>query len=168
MRVYVPATFGMLSSLNEDSVLTARSGWGFAMTPALVEFYTAGDEEEIAHAAFLDAAEASLRLLAIGDEDRFPHRRVVVTIDLPDDRVELQPDNGESVVKLTPAQVELKDIAALHVDIEESEETTRAAIDLIDESDLGDPDAELTVGDAQDKLMAWYDPTELPFLVELL
>lgn len=168
MRVYVPATFGMLSSLNEDSVLTARSGWGFAMTPALVEFYTAGDEEEIAHAAFLDAAEASLRLLAIGDEDRFPHRRVVVTIDLPDDRVELQPDNGESVVKLTPAQVELKDIAALHVDIEESEETTRAAIDVIDESDLGDPDAELTVGDAQDKLMAWYDPTELPFLVELL
>lgn len=168
MRVYVPATFGMLSSLNEDSVLTARSGWGFAMTPALVEFYTAGDEEEIAHAAFLDAAEASLRLLAIGDEDKFPHRRVVVTIDLPDERVELQPDNGESVVKLNPAQIELKDIAALHVDIEESEETTRAAIDVIDESDLGDPDAELTVGDAQDKLMAWYDPTELPFLVELL
>lgn len=138
------------------------------MTPALVEFYTAGDEEEIAHAAFLDAAEASLRLLAIGDEDKFPHRRVVVTIDLPDERVELQPDNGESVVKLNPAQIELKDIAALHVDIEESEETTRAAIDVIDESDLGDPDAELTVGDAQDKLMAWYDPTELPFLVELL
>lgn len=168
MRVYVPATFGMLAALSEDSVLTARSGWGFAMTPALVEFYTAGDEEEIAHAAFLDAAEASLRLLAIGDEEKFPNRRVVVTVDLPDERVELQPDNGESVVKLNPAQIELPDIAALHVDIEESEEATRAAVDAIDASDLGDADAELTVGDAQDNLMAWYDPTELPFLVELL
>lgn len=168
MRVYVPATFAMLAALSEDSVFTARSGWGFAMTPALVEFYTAGDEEEIAHAAFLDAAEASLRLLAIGDEDKFPNRRVVVTVDLPDDRVELQPDNGESVVKLSPAQIELKDVAALHVDLEESEEATRAAIEAIDASDLGDTDAELTVGDAQDNLMAWYDPTELPFLVELL
>lgn len=168
MRVYVPATFAMLSALSEESVFTARSGWGFAMTPALVEFYTAGDEEEIAHAAFLDAAEASLRLLAIGDEDKFPYRRVVVTVDLPDERVELQPDNGESVVKLSPAQIELKDVAALHVDLEESEEATRAAIEAIDASDLGDTDAELTVGDAQDNLMAWYDPTELPFLVELL
>lgn len=158
----------MLTELNENSVLTARSGWGFAMTPALVEFYTAGDEEEIEHAAFQDAAEASLRLLAIGDEEKFPHRRVVVTADLPAEQVELQPENGESVVKLSPAQIQLSDIAALHVDLEESEEATKAATAVVDESDLGDPDAELTVGDALDNLMAWYDPTELPFLVELL
>lgn len=168
MRVYVPATFSMLTELNEESVVTARAGWGFAVTAALVEFYTAGDEEEIAHSAFQDAAEASLRLLAIGDQESFPHRRVVITADLPDDRVDPQPENGESVVSLRPAQIELEHVAALHVDIEESEEATRKAVEVIDESDLADPDAELSVGDALDNLMAWYDPTELPFIVELL
>ena len=130
MRVYLPATFGMLAGLNETGTLTARSGWGFAVTPALVEFYTAGDEEEIAHAAFLDAAEASVRL--------------------------------------TPPQVSVDDLAAIHIDIEESETATRAAVEVVDEADLGDEGAELTVGDAQDNFMAFYDPTELPFLIELL
>lgn len=168
MRVYIPATFAMLTELSENSVFTARSGWGFAMTPALVEFYTSGDEEEIADAAFQDAAEASLRLLAIGDEEKFPHRRIVVTVDLPDEQVSLEPENGESVVKLSPAQIQLDQVAALHVDLAEAEEQTKAAIAVIDASDLGDTDAELTVGDAQDNLMAWYDPSELPFLIELL
>lgn len=168
MRVYFPATFATLSGLLESGFFTARSGYGFAVTPALLEFYTAGDEEEIAHAAFQDAAEASLRLLAIGDEEKFPHRRVVISADIADEHITLQPENGESVVKLNPAQVQFPDVAAIHIDIESSEEQTRAAVQVIDESDLGEPDAELTVGDAQDNFMAWYDPTELPFLVELL
>ena len=36
------------------------------------------------------------------------------------------------------------------------------------ESDLGDEDAEFTVGDAQDHDLAWYATQELPFLLELL
>ena len=43
-----------------------------------------------------------------------------------------------------------------------------AAIAVIDEADLGDEDAELTVGDAQDHDLAWYATQELPFLLELL
>lgn len=168
MRVYLPATFGMLTGLHETGTMTARSGWGFAATPALVEFYTSGDEDEIGYAAFLDAAEASLRLLAIGDEDQFPHRRVVVSVDVADEAVTLAPENGESVVALQPPQIAVADIAAIHIDIEESEEATKAAIAAVDAADLGDEDAELTVGDAQDNFMAFYDPTELPFLVELL
>ena len=78
MRVYIPATFAMLESLNADGVLHARNGWGFAATPELTEFFTSGDQEEIEAIAFDDAALASIRLLAIGDEERFPHRRVVV------------------------------------------------------------------------------------------
>ena len=58
--------------------------------------------------------------------------------------------------------------AAIHVDIAESEETTARAIEAIDTADLGDEDAELAVGDALDKFMAFYHPSELPFLVELL
>ena len=45
---------------------------------------------------------------------------------------------------------------------------TRAEAEAIDAADLGDEDAELTVGDAQDNYMAFYDPSELPVLVELL
>ena len=168
MRVYLPATFAMLTGLNETGKMPARSGWGFAATPALTEFYTSGDEDEIGYAAFLDAAEASLRLLAIGDEESFPFRRVVVSVDVDDSAVTLTPENGESVVALSPAEISLADVAAIHVDVEEAEEATRAAIEAIDASDLGDEDAELTVGDAQDNFMAFYDPTELPFLVELL
>ena len=54
------------------------------------------------------------------------------------------------------------------MDIAESEETTAKAIEAIDTADLGDEDAELAVGDALDKFMAFYHPSELPFLVELL
>ncbi|AKE38618.1 Hypothetical Protein NG00_00579 [Corynebacterium camporealensis] len=167
-RVYLPATFAMLTELQETGKLHARSGWGFMVTPALREFYTAGDEEEIAYAAFLEASMASLRLLAIGDEDKFPYRRVVISVDVPDKNVTARPDMGEPVVALEPAAIEVDDVAAIHVDIEESEKDTARAITAIDTADLGDEDAELAVGDALDNFMAFYDPTELPFLIELL
>ena len=83
-RVYIPATYAMLAELEETGSLTARSGWGFMVTPALQEFYTEGDEEEVAYSAFLEASMASMRLLAIGDEEKFPHRRVVISVDLDD------------------------------------------------------------------------------------
>lgn len=164
MRVYIPATFGMLEALNDTGVLHARNGWGFAATPALTEFFTSGDQEEIEAIAFDDAALASIRLLAIGDEERFPHRRVVISVDV--DATEA-PDMGESVVKLS-GPVNLEDVAAIHVDIKESEEATAKAIEVVDAADLGDEDAELTVGDAQDNYMAFYHPDELAFLLELL
>ena len=164
MRVYIPATFSMLKSLDSNGVIHARNGWGFAATPELTEYFTSGDQEEIEAIAFDDAALASIRLLAIGGEEQFPHRRVVVSVDA---EVQPQPEMGESVVKLA-GPVELKDVAAIHVDVKEAEEATAKAIEAIDAADLGDEDAELTVGDAQDNYMAFYDPSELPFLIELL
>lgn len=168
VRVFLPATFSMLAELEETGQLTARSGWGFALTPALREFYTEGDEEEIEYSAFLEASMASLRLLAIGDEEKFPHRRVVVSVDVDESVVTPKPDMGEPVVALDPATITKDNLQAIHVDIEESEATTAKAIDAIDNADLGDEDAELAVGDALDNFMAFYDPTELPILVELL
>ena len=164
MRVYIPATFAMLEQLNERGVLHARNGWGFAATPELTEFFNSGDQEEIEAIAFDDAALASIRLLAIGDEERFPHRRVVVSADVD---ATGEPDMGESVVKVS-GPVELKDVAAVHVDVREAEDATKRATELIDAADLGDEDAELAVGDAQDNYMAFFDPSELPFLIELL
>ncbi|MTD97898.1 hypothetical protein FKE98_06195 [Corynebacterium aurimucosum] len=168
VRVFLPATFSMLAELEETGQLAARSGWGFALTPALREFYTEGDEEEIEYSAFLEASMASLRLLAIGDEEKFPHRRVVISVDVDESVVTPKPDMGEPVVALDPATITKDNLQAIHVDIEESEATTAKAIDAIDNADLGDEDAELAVGDALDNFMAFYDPTELPILVELL
>ncbi|AKK05125.1 hypothetical protein CMUST_03905 [Corynebacterium mustelae] len=168
MRVYIPATFGMLKELSETGAVTARSGWGFALTPALREFFIEGDDEDLSEIAFDDASRASLRLLAIGDETAFPHRRVVISTDVADSAVSLESDMGESVVKLNPAAIQLQDVAAIHVDVESSENATAAAIEAIDSADLGDEDAELKVGDALDNFLAWYDPSELNILVELL
>ena len=138
MRVYVPATFDMLGVLAGEGTMPVRSGVGFALTPALREFYTSGDEEEIGYQAFLDAARASLRLLAIEDEERFPARRVVLSVDVDDDKLTLAPEDGEAVVE------------------------------VIDRADLGDGDAEIMLGDCEDNLMSWYDAKELAFLVDLL
>ena len=61
-----------------------------------------------------------------------------------------------------------KALAAIHVDDEDAEETTKAAMEVIDEADLGSEEAELALGDCEDNLMSWYGPQELPFLVDLL
>jgi len=165
VRVYVPATFGMLKTLSAEGVLHARNGWAFAVTPELTEFYTSGDQEELEEVAFDEASRTSLRLLTVGDETDFPHRRVVVSADV--EGAEGHPDMGEAVVKLG-GPVGLADVAAIHVDVKEAEEATARAIENIDAAELGDEDAELAVGDAQDNYMAFFDPSELPFLIELL
>ena len=46
MRVYVPATVDMLWQLNESGELTARSGYGFMVTPAVRDFFIEGEEED--------------------------------------------------------------------------------------------------------------------------
>lgn len=168
MRVYLPATFSMLRDLEENQEITARSGGGFTVTDGLRDLFDFGEEEEFEEIAFDLASEASLRLLAIGDEEKFPHRRVVISVDVDDSTVTPNLDYGEGVVALQPATVALDKVAAIHIDVEESEEATAKAVQAIDAAELGDEDAALAVGDAQDNFLAWYDPSELPFLVELL
>jgi hypothetical protein len=59
-------------------------------------------------------------------------------------------------------------VVAAFVDNAGAEAAVAAAVDVVDDADLGDEDAELTVGDAQDHDLAWYAAQELPFLLELL
>ena len=47
MRVYIPATLAMLQSLNETGELAVVGRAAFAVTPALRESHTAGDDEEL-------------------------------------------------------------------------------------------------------------------------
>jgi hypothetical protein len=143
------------------------NGTAFALTPALRESYASGDTEELEYAAMADAARAALRLLSTeleSDPDTVP-RRAVVAADLDD--VTLRPDLDHAVVRLA-GPVPLSQIAAVHVDGEAAEPAVRAAAAVVEEADLGDPDAEFTLGDAEDHELAWYAPQELPFLLELM
>ena len=155
----------MLGDLVSEGKFTPLGGTGFALTPALRESYTSGSTEELEYSALLDAARASLRLIAAEEESDQPPRRVVVAVDVED--ATARPDLDSSVVRLA-GPVEKEAIAAIHVDTKEAEEAVRAAAGVIDAADLGDPDAEFVLGDAEDHELAWYALQELPFLLELL
>jgi hypothetical protein len=164
MRVYIPATLQMLQRLVADGELHPVNGTAFAVTPALREAYAEGDDDELAEVAMRDAGLASLRLLGT-DESGLPWRRAVLVADV-DDALP-RPDLDDAVVRLS-GPVPLDRVICAHVDNAAAEDAVAAAIDAIDAADLGDEDAELTVGDAQDHDLAWYAPQELPFLLELL
>ncbi|MBW4716262.1 DUF6912 family protein [Saccharothrix obliqua] len=163
MRVFLPATVAMLRDLVERGEFTPVGGTGFALTPALRESYATGDSEELEYSAMLDAARASLRLLA--HDDKPVPRRAVVAADVEDAR--LRPDLDFSVVKVT-GTVPMKLIAAIHLDTSDAEDAVREAAEVVDAADLGDPDAEFALGEAEDHELAWYAPQELPFVLELM
>lgn len=190
MRVYVPATISMLRRLVADGELRAVGGTAFAVTPTLRESYASGNTEELEYAAMADAARASLRLLAsvedaiggrdvgvgfggdVGGDvgrgvggDAEPARRVVVCADV--DGVRLRPDLDDGAVTL-PGPVSGSAIAAVYVDLPDAAAAVRAAAAVVDAADLGDPDAEFTLGEADDHELAWYALQEVPFLLDLL
>jgi hypothetical protein len=156
----------MLRTLVKTGVLDPIGGTAFALTPALREAYTSGDDEELEYAAMSQAARASLRLLSVEfglGEDATPARRVVVSADLDD--VTLRPDLDDGAVRISGA-VPFESIAAVHVDTEEAAYAVREAAGAVDAADLGDLDAEFLIGEAEDHELAWYDPSEVAFLVE--
>lgn len=170
MHIYIPATLAMLQQLVVDGSLWPVNGTAFAVTPRLREAYAEGDDDELGEVALREAALASLRLLAAADGSeqsggKLPLRRAVLVADVDD--VTLRPDLDNAVVRIG-APVAIDDVVAAYVDNAAAEEHVAAAIAVIDEADLGDEDAELTIGDAQDHDLAWYATQELPFLLDLL
>jgi hypothetical protein len=170
MQIYIPVTLDMLQQLVADGSLLPVNGTAFAVTPRLREAYAEGDDDELADVALREAALASLRLLAGAGaseqpDAKLPPRRAVLLADVGE--VTLRPDLDDAVVRIG-APVAIDDVVAAYVDNAAAEADVMAAIAVIDEADLGDEDAELTVGDAQDHDLAWYATQELPFLLELL
>lgn len=162
MRVYIPATLAMLERFIVDGSMQPLSGTAFAVTPTLRESYAEGDDEELAEVALGEAALASLRLLAAEEEPRA--RRAVL---IADAEASPRPDLDDAVVRVD-GRIGMDQVVAAYVDNAAAEPAVRAAVAVIDQADLGDEDADLTVGDAQDHDLAWYDRAELPFLIELL
>jgi hypothetical protein len=170
VRVYIPATLAMLQRLVADQSMHALSGTAFAVTPTLRESYAEGDEDELSEVALREAALASLRLLAAeGDSSQanggLPLRRAVLVAEV--EEAKARPDLDDAVVRLA-GPIGIADVIAAYVDNATAEVAVAAAVEVVDLADLGDEDAELTVGDAQDHDLAWYASQELPFLLELL
>ena len=171
MRVYIPATLAMLERFVADGSMQPLNGTAFAVTPALRESYAEGDDEELAEVAIDEAALASLRLLAAEGAARLlaaegaarPRRAVLIA----EAEARPRPDLDDAVVRID-GRVGMDQVVAAYVDNADAEPAVTAAVAVIDDADLGDEDAELTVGDAQDHALAWYDRSELPFLIELL
>jgi hypothetical protein len=167
LRIYVPSTVAGLRRLLDSGQLQPLSGTAFALTPRLREAYASGDDEELEYVAMSEAARASLRLLSIelADDPETPLRRAVVSADVDD--VTLRPDLDDAVVRVT-GPIPMARLAAVHLDLVEAADAVRAAVAAVDAADLGDPDAEFTLGEAEGHELAWYGVQELPFVLELM
>src|SRR4051794_11071275 len=89
MRVYLPCTLPALARVVAAGELGPAPLTGYAVTPALVEWYVSGDTEELEYVALTEAARASLRMLAADRADgvEVAARRVVVAAEVPDEIV---------------------------------------------------------------------------------
>jgi hypothetical protein len=161
MRVYLPTTLARLARAQAagrfEGPLDAH-----AVTGAVREWYSSGDLEELEYAAFTEAVEASLRLLA---GEGGPHRRVVVAADAPDG--EVRPRNGElyrSAVTVASA-VPLRDVASVHVDEVQAQDVVTEAVASLPAADAGDDDARFALDEAEATELLWYDVTEIADLL---
>jgi len=162
MRIYLPATLPILADLQKSGEHGPPPITAFAVTPALREWYTDDDEEELEYAAFSDAARASLRLL---DADpTAPRRRAVLSADVPDGEVRPHPELDRAVVRVAvPTPIEW--FAAVHVDsVDAVPDITAAAVAIV-AADLGDDDAQFVVDGAEGHELEWYGVQEIPDLL---
>lgn len=136
MRVYLPATLGRLRQLIDVGHLPAPTP-GFAVTPALREWYAEGDLEDLEYVALCAAARSSLRLLAA---EGAPWRRVVLAAEVADADVAWAPAQGRAAVVVT-VQVRRAQVAAAHVDDPSEAEVIAAAARALPVTDRTDGDA---------------------------
>jgi hypothetical protein len=132
------------------------------VTPALREWYTEGDQEELEYAATAAAARASLHRLA----DEPAPRRVVLAADVPDAWVRPAPDVDRAAVRLRE-QVDLARVASALVDDPAAVPDVRSAVVALHAAEAGDDDAAFTVESVEDHELAWYAAQELAALVAL-
>lgn len=157
VRVYLAATLPMLAQAGTAGGVQPASA--HAVTPALREWYVEGDEEELEYVAFTRAAQDALRLLRA--DQAAPRRRVVLSADVPAGAVRAADGElGSSAVQID-GEVQLSDVAAIHVDDADAEADVAAAAEVVEEAAAGDPDAQFTVDGAEDHDLLWYAPSEL-------
>jgi hypothetical protein len=169
MRVYVPLTpAGLAAAFRAREV---GPGAAFAVTPGLREWYAEGDDEELEYQALMQAARASLRLLAAADDTALAEhggsllpRRVVVACE-----VDVAPpagggEPGDAGLRLD-AVVPWSSVAAVHVDAAEAATVVEAAVAAWDAAEVGDDDALFAVDACEGEELLWYATQEVPDLL---
>jgi hypothetical protein len=169
MRIYLPATLPMLRDIVSSGTFRPAGGIGFAVTADLQAEYPSADTEDLEYVAMHDAALASLRLIAAGDMEPV---RVVLAVDAASGD-----GDAAAAVAVTPrgdldraavsvaGSIAWESIVSVHLDGGDVATVIRAAADAVTAADLGDMDAALAVGDAEDIDLAWYAASEIGYLV---
>ncbi|GII53340.1 hypothetical protein Pth03_17290 [Planotetraspora thailandica] len=167
MRVYLPCTLAALAEVVAAGELGPAPLTGFAVTPALVEWYASGDTEELEYVALTEAARASLRMLAADRADgvEVAARRVVVAADMPDSAVTAGVDLEERARVRLLKSVPIAELASVHVDDPAAVPDVEAAVAAIAAADRGDDDARFVVDGAEDHELMWYATQEIPDLL---
>jgi hypothetical protein len=162
MRVYLPFTLPKLATLLAEDQ-TMPSVRGYAVTPALREWYSSGDEEELEYVALTQAARASLRLLLA--DPQAPGRRVVLAADLPEEQVTGIAGFDEPALVEIKIPVRVRDVVSGHIDDPDAAADVRAAVDALPDADGGDEDARFIVDGAEGHELLWYATQELRHVI---
>lgn len=165
MRVYLPTTSTGLRDLLTTGVVGPAPLTGFAVTPALREWYRDDDAEALEYAAFSEAARGSLRL--IDADSTAARRRIVLAVDVDERSVDLRDDLDRGVVHVR-AVVPLAAVASVHADDADAQETVAAAAEAVIAADLGDPGSQERVDDAEGFELGWYATQEIEQLLDSL
>ena len=162
MRVYLPTTLTALVCLLRNGAIGPAPVRGYAVTPALREWYATGDLEELEYVAMAHAARASLRLLA--DDPQAPRRRVVLAADVPDEQIAHNGGFDEPTLVQVSAPVMMDRVVSAHVDDLLAVADIAAAVAALPAADQGDDDARFVVDGAEGHELLWYASQELRFL----
>jgi hypothetical protein len=184
VRIYLPTTLARLAQAARSAGLDPRAAdgvdppaaeagavaievaepgsIGFAVTPALREWYREGDIDELEYAAMTRAAAASLQLLA---DEIDADRRVVLAADVAD--AGLTPDgaHGDPAAVVLLGRVGLDQVVSAHVDDVAAGVDVRAAIAALAAAEAGDADAQFVVDGLDDHELQWYAVQEIWYLL---
>jgi hypothetical protein len=132
---------------------------GYAVTPALREWYSSGDIEELEYVAMTHAARESLRLL--GADPAAPRRRVVLAAEVASAPIAARSGLEEPALVQVDGPVRLRDIVSGHVDDAAATDEIAAAVAALAAADAGDDDARFVVDGAEGYELQWYATQEL-------
>jgi hypothetical protein len=166
MRVYLPSTLPALAELLRTGEIGPAPVRGFAVTPALREWYSSGDMEELEYVALMNAARKSLRLLAA--DPAAPPRRVVLAAELPDESGVSSTGNGgfdDPALVQFSQPVPLRDIVSAHIDDVAAVGEIAAAVAALPAADAGDDDAKFVVDGAEGFELLWFATQEISDLL---
>ncbi|GAA1527239.1 DUF6912 family protein [Kribbella lupini] len=168
MRVYVPSTLPLLDAACHAAEIGPAPMTVYAVTPALREWYSQGDDEELEYAAMAQAAKASVGLLAA--DPAAPRKRVVIACEVS----AVPPADGS--VHLGDARLELhvvipwSAVAAVHLDADSAADVVGKAALLWDvaHGDTASPDHEdavFALDSCEGEDLLWYATQEIPDLL---